>query len=301
MARINIEDCWWTDPRRKALARKFGEESQADGCAVNAWRTAQEYWKHGRILIPSHIWSLLPGAAEMVEIGLAEVRPDGVYVRGSCQYLEWVLERHQAAKKGGERSAKIRRERTGSAVPKNAPNSPKQNRSNVEADTEATPNQTQPSVSGSSSVSSSGSKIPLRGQAAAPPAIQGGLALVSSGGTGLPAPLTKRSKYSDETRAKMQAFIAAYSTAYREKYGGPPEGVREPAIIGKLGHWIAHTSQDRAVNLVQVYLQITHRQIDDSCHDLWGFFRHLNRIGNALSTGQDPGQINWAKVFGGAG
>lgn len=114
----------------------------------------------------------------------------------------------------------------------------------------------------------------------------------------LPAP--KKSRFSDETKNKMRAFIATYSSGYREKYGAPPEGIRDKALVGKLGHWIEHTSEERACQLVQVYLQIDHKWINDSCHDLWQFFRHLNRIGNALATGQDPGGINWAKVFGGA-
>lgn len=96
----------------------------------------------------------------------------------------------------------------------------------------------------------------------------------------------------------MAAFFTAYAEAYREKYKSPPEGMRDKALVGKVGHWIESVSESRAVQLVQVYLQIDHRMINDSCHDLWHFFRHLNRIGNALTTGVDPGGIDWEYVFG---
>jgi hypothetical protein len=110
----------------------------------------------------------------------------------------------------------------------------------------------------------------------------------------------RKPKFSEETRRKMHSFIVAYSDGYKAKYGGPPEGIRDKAIIGKIGHWIESVSEERARNLVEVYLQVDYRPINESCHDLWQFFRHLNRIGNALSSGADPSGINWNRVFGGA-
>jgi hypothetical protein len=114
----------------------------------------------------------------------------------------------------------------------------------------------------------------------------------------LPATQGKKPKFDDATRNKMRRFFAVYADGYKTKYGAPPEGMRDKAIIGKVGHWIESVSEDRAVQLAQVYLQIDHKWINESCHDLWQFFRHLNRIGNALTTGQDPGGIDWNRVFG---
>lgn len=114
-------------------------------------------------------------------------------------------------------------------------------------------------------------------------------------------PAPNKSKFSEDTRQKMRAFIATYSDGYRKKYGGPPEGIRDKALVGKLGHWIESVSEQRACELAQIYLQVDYRPINESCHDLWQFFRHLNRIGLALQTGQEPGGIDWSKVFGGSG
>lgn len=109
----------------------------------------------------------------------------------------------------------------------------------------------------------------------------------------------KRSKFSDETREKMRAFFASYAECYKTRYGGPPEGIKDKALIGRVGHWIESVSGSRANQLVQVYLQIDYRPFTESCHDLWQFFRHLNRIGNSLTTGEVSGSTNWSKIFGG--
>lgn len=98
----------------------------------------------------------------------------------------------------------------------------------------------------------------------------------------------------------MQSFLVAYGEAYKAKYGSPPEGVRDPAIIGKIGHRIKNTSAEHAILLIQIYLQINYKAINESQHDLWQFFRNLNRIGNAFHTGKDVDSIDWSKVFGGA-
>lgn len=131
----------------------------------------------------------------------------------------------------------------------------------------------------------------------APAIVEGGASLPEKIDSGLPAP--KKSKFTDATRQKMRGFIAAYAKAWEAKYKSRPEGIRDKALIGKLGHWIEHVAEVRAINLVEAYLQISYRPFDENYHDLWQFFRHLNRIGSALDTGKDANSIDWAKVFGG--
>lgn len=144
MARINIEDCWWTDPRRSRLSKLVGDETLADGIAIRAWRVAQEFWGKN-MLVPLKIWETVEANENLIEAKLAEQRDDGIYVCGSSQYLDWVRERREAAKIGGKKSAAVR---------KNAPPKKPKKKANVEANT----NQTQPSGSSSSSGSSSDSK-----------------------------------------------------------------------------------------------------------------------------------------------
>lgn len=106
MARINIEECWWSDPRRMKLIELVGTMI-ADGAALNAWRVAQEFWAKG-MLVPKSIWQHVQANAKLIEANLAEERGDGVYVRGSSEYLSWVAERRAAAMAGGKKSAEKR-------------------------------------------------------------------------------------------------------------------------------------------------------------------------------------------------
>lgn len=137
MARINIEECWWTDPRREKLAELVGGPMMADALAIRAWRLAQEFWGDGRQLIPPHVFSTLEANAKLIQANLAEEREDGIYVRGSSQRLEWHAIRREAARVGGLKSAEKKRKKV------------KQTPSKL--------NQTQPSHSHSLSHSSSNS------------------------------------------------------------------------------------------------------------------------------------------------
>lgn len=140
MARINIEECWWSDPRRSKLIRLIGDEERADGTAIKMWRTAQEFWKRDHQLVPRSVFEALQFASELLQSGLAEEREGSIYVRGSSQYLEWVKDAAEAGRLGGLKSAQTRREKYGSAQPKDR-SKPEGLRSASEAP--------EPSVSGS--------------------------------------------------------------------------------------------------------------------------------------------------------
>jgi hypothetical protein len=138
MARINIEECWWSDPRRDALRRALGSETQ-DQVAVQAWRLGQEYWARGK-LIPWKTYRALVGADALIEVGLAEVRETEdprsnpvqaeskqdpsrlqacfVYVRGSSEYHSWVQERRLKGSTGGKKSAQRPRDAKGRLLKK---------------------------------------------------------------------------------------------------------------------------------------------------------------------------------------
>lgn len=58
MARINISDKLFADPRFKALCRLVGNEEIALGRMVLVFRMAQEYFPEGNGLIPFNIWDM---------------------------------------------------------------------------------------------------------------------------------------------------------------------------------------------------------------------------------------------------
>lgn len=132
MARINIEECWWSDIRRSKLIKLIGCEDLADAAAIRMWRLAQEHWGRERQCVPIHVFEVLEAGPKLIQAGLAEVRGDVVYVRGSSQYHEWLLEKRDAAKKGGKKSAQRPRnakgqlQKTSKQTPSKGPSEPKQ-------------------------------------------------------------------------------------------------------------------------------------------------------------------------------
>jgi hypothetical protein len=117
MARINIEDCWWSDPRRSRLTILLGSQALADGLALNAWRLAQEFWKQDRALVPKSLFDMLEGASKFIEANLAEIRGDMVYIRGSSAYLDWINECRESGQRGGKISAQRKRDEKGRLLP----------------------------------------------------------------------------------------------------------------------------------------------------------------------------------------
>jgi len=135
MARINVDDDWFIDilNRRKRLIEAIAElpvsrEDMADGMSLRAWRLAQDFWKQGRKNIPIDLFREA-GLSALIDCNLAEIQSGGVYVRGTKSKSEWMIERKKSASAGGKKSAEVRLSKKGTAIPENATNSSKQNRS----------------------------------------------------------------------------------------------------------------------------------------------------------------------------
>lgn len=279
MARLNIETKLWADPRFQTLMILVGDRQKAKGMVVELWTLAQEHWFPNREVIPEQTFTTL-GLEPVIDAGLAERREGGVYARGSEEHFGWLFERQEAGRRGGIASAASKAKQHSSSA--------KQHSSKTK--------QNEPSYSSSFSFSKNkDSKTKECADAAL---------LISDGSTQVSqtqkpsAP--KGSRFTPETRAKMGQFYAAYARAYKARYGSEPEHLRaDKALIGKVGYWLEGVSIERATNLVEVFLQIEHRPFVENFHNLWEFFRHLNRISHALSTGENPGAVNWGKVFGG--
>lgn len=242
MARINIEECWWSDPRRMKLALALGSGAMADGVVTNAWRIAQEFWSKGRLLVPQDVWATVEANSKLIEANLAEARESGVYVRGSSQYLDWARERREAAIIGGKKSAEVRRKKNGSAQPKPEAN-PKQ--------TPTKRNQTQPSDSGSVSVSGSSSEDSVPSE----------LAILE----------------------KPPTPVGVYVVAYQARYGFRPEvGPKE----GKILQSFAKNHPDRWAELIRGYLQMPDSWATARSHPVEVLVGKVNEVGRFLATGK---------------
>ena len=104
MARINIEEKWWSDPRRGRLIRLVGPRV-ADGLMLEAWRLAQEF--NGEPFNGSDYFDKAE-LEHMSSCGLATLEQGLVYVKGSKQHHSWLLSRREAASRGGKKSAQLR-------------------------------------------------------------------------------------------------------------------------------------------------------------------------------------------------
>lgn len=106
MARINIEEKWWTDPRREKLAFLLGSFLIADGLALKLWRLSQENWKGSKKdkekqLIPLSKFEFIEFREKLLEAKMCEIRDEGVYVFGSEEHHEWLLSKKRNGKLGG--------------------------------------------------------------------------------------------------------------------------------------------------------------------------------------------------------
>lgn len=242
------------------LAAKLGDPDRAVGNVLRFWKLAQEKHKAGKLITEAE-FEALGFAPELIPTFAVRVE-GGIQAKGAEKHFSWLRRRVEAGKRGGSK--------------------PKQKKANGSKGKhpEASPS---PSFSYSQDKEEKQNKESAIVAQSAPPQ----------------SPAVRQSKFSEGTRAKMLAFLNAYADGYKRKYGGNPEGLRQKAVIGKVGHWIEAVSAERAVNLIQVYLQIDYRPINESYHDLWQFFRHLNRIGVFLDSGKDAHGTDWAYVFGG--
>jgi hypothetical protein len=136
MPRINIDDELRVDPRFHTLCSKIPRH-EAFGSLVCLWEIGQTYWKRGKSLIPETLAEQLPHVQMLVDCEFALWTEGGLYCFGAEERWSFLLKRAEAGAKGGRSSAEARLEKYGSALPMNAKNSPKQNRSKTEAPTEA--------------------------------------------------------------------------------------------------------------------------------------------------------------------
>lgn len=102
MARINIENEWWTDERRFKLAEALGSLRYADGIAVEVWKLSQEFWGNGRRKIPFYIFKTIENYQVLLDVNLAVKHRETIYIRGTRQFHEWYALSKAASSKGGK-------------------------------------------------------------------------------------------------------------------------------------------------------------------------------------------------------
>lgn len=265
MARINIEECWWTDPRRSKLIKILGTEEMADAVAIKAWRLAQEHWKHNRRRVPFHIFQVLEKADALLESGLAVKEEDGsfVYVRGSSDYLDWVREKREQASDAGKKSAEIRKKKNGTAQPPGGKGSKKPKKSERKPNDDGTEsNGTEPSDSGSISVSVSS----------------------SDSSSAEKEEFTNVNSQLTAEKSKAQFFIAGYCERFRKKYGSNPEiQGKDAGIAGRVSKGLS----EEKINLyLDGYFSLPDAWLSKTKHPISAFETKLNEVVVFVMTGK---------------
>lgn len=109
MRRINIDPEFWVDYRLIKLVEKLGQKLAYGSCLL-AFQQAQIFWAKDKKPIPFAIWNLL-GLGDLIEVGLAEETPEGIYVKGSRDSFDWLEKAREAGKRGGRPKKGLKRNR----------------------------------------------------------------------------------------------------------------------------------------------------------------------------------------------
>lgn len=96
MARINIDEKWKTDPRRKSLAKRVGGDRAADGmlCEIT-WLVMA----HRGQPVPLKEFKFIENFADWIDCGLGEVVGDCVRISGADRYREFFEKQTENGKK----------------------------------------------------------------------------------------------------------------------------------------------------------------------------------------------------------
>jgi hypothetical protein len=97
MARVNIDDRLFSDPRWMNFVLHVGCQDKAVGMYYRAVRLVQNHWRSD-FLVPLKSWRTLKVPLE--KFGLAEITKDGVYLHGSDKRLSWYKTRMAASEAG---------------------------------------------------------------------------------------------------------------------------------------------------------------------------------------------------------
>lgn len=98
MARINIEEKWKTDPRRKLLVKCLGSDRLADGMLVEIASLVLSHKGEG---IPLAEFKFVENSDDWVACGLGCIDGDWVRIAGSAQYREFFEKQRLNGGKGG--------------------------------------------------------------------------------------------------------------------------------------------------------------------------------------------------------
>lgn len=270
MARINIDDKLYADPRFKALCRLTGSEEIALGRMVLVFRMAQEYFCQDSKFIPCDIWDM-HGFDYVEKVGLAERHEAGIYVKGSSESFDWLLKRKAAAKAGGVKSAQTRKEKYGSSQPTKCLT----NEQTVEANPKHSPKQTRSKRSTSSN--------PLT------------LTLTPTLNTYTQTdPSEHKAKKQTKPKVGTHEVIARYCELFEQRYGikAAVGGVE----AGQLGRITKAHGKEQAIKIIEGYFNLNDQFLANQCHPVGMIEKQINKILVSQSKLSKEPERRWLEI-----
>lgn len=270
MARVVFEDSVETKKEFWALLGMLaGDRDLALGKLVRFFRIAQDAFSKGRPMTASELAD--EGLTAMIESGWAKPIAGGFEGMGCKKHAAWLLQRVEA----GKARAGATRNAAGQFDPAESSDGPAAIQRNPAGD-QRNPAPIQP--------------LAL--------ALAPSLALAkkqNKSSTGVTSALVPTGN-----SPPGRTFVAAYVKAFQARYGAGTRPQITGKVAGQIQTLLKSVPLDRAVQLIQVYLQMDDRWFETKHHDFTSFAENLNKIGVALDTGQNPGGVDWGQVFGSA-
>lgn len=254
MARINIDDDLWTDPRFIALTRLLGDD-RALSQLIRFWRCAQNFWLQERRGIPDDIFELHDFPEELFKIRLAERRDGAVFDPDAEARFAWILACQENGKKGGRKPKpnNINGERKPPGTPGLTPCPPSSNPLTLSP---------APTLSLFSKDEEEKKKLNT-----SPPASQAS-----------PAGPTPEQQLCRE-------IWAAYEAAYRAKYNTAP--VRNATVNSQVKALAKRLGQD-AIEVVKFYVRSSAEFYARKCHPMGNCLSDAETLHTQWATGIAP-------------
>lgn len=105
MARVNVEERFWTDPRLEKLSIKLHSRYKAIGQCVELWHIGQEFYSNkNKFTMRAFKYHGL--SKYLIECGFAVLENDEIKIRGADDQFKWILCAKEGASKGGKASKK---------------------------------------------------------------------------------------------------------------------------------------------------------------------------------------------------
>lgn len=249
MARLNIEDSLWADPRFQDLMIAVKNRHAAKGMVIELWSMAQKFWLASRGQgIPKAAWIEAEMPSALVECKLAKDNGDFIYAAGSKEQFAWLSACSENGKKGGPAAAKSRVENKG-----------KSKRRKTSKDAEITQDTTSYSFSSSSSLSFSDSNSPSLAK-------------------------SEKTEEAGKGGGAGKATWEGYKAAYSQRHGEPP--VWNAKIAGQLKHFMARVPASEAPDIATFYVKHNGARYVQAMHPIGLLLMDAEKLRTEWATGR---------------